>query len=86
MLIWHCWSWKVNEGWYLMVSMDTQIQKFKLKDRHFVGQNNRGNIDVLNITQPRIIERIHLSYLEVGTDINQDEYPQFKSNLSTWLQ
>ena len=50
-------------------SMDTQIQKFKLKDRHYGGKNNKSNKDILNITQPRVIEKIHLSYLEAGADI-----------------
>ncbi len=50
-------------------SMDTQIQKFKLKDRHYGGKQNKNNNDVLNITQPKVIEKIHLSYLEAGADI-----------------
>ncbi|PIM95482.1 Methionine synthase [Candidatus Hodgkinia cicadicola] len=50
-------------------SMDTQIQKFKLKDRHYGGKQNKDNNDVLNITQPKVIEKIHLSYLEAGADI-----------------
>ncbi len=68
-----------------MVSMDTQIQKFKLKDRYYVRQHNKGNIDVLNITQPRVIEGIYLSYLGVGTDIIKTNIPiQIKSlNLVT---
>ncbi len=49
--------------------MGTQIQKFKLKDRHYGGKENRGNNDVLNITQPRVIEKIHLDYLNAGADI-----------------
>ncbi|PIM95427.1 Methionine synthase [Candidatus Hodgkinia cicadicola] len=50
-------------------SMDTQIRKFKLKDRHYGGKQNRGNNNILNITQPKVIEKIHLSYLEAGADI-----------------
>ncbi|KON71491.1 B12-dependent methionine synthase [Candidatus Hodgkinia cicadicola] len=50
-------------------AMGTQIQKFKLKDRHYGGKKNKGNNDILNITQPKVIEKIHLSYLEAGADI-----------------
>ncbi len=50
-------------------AMGTQIQKFRLKDRHYGGKQNRGNNDILNMTQPKVIEKIHLSYLEVGVDI-----------------
>ncbi len=43
-------------------AMGTQLQKFKLKLHHY--SLLEANNDILNITQPKIIERIHTSYLE----------------------
>ncbi|MFP2998129.1 methionine synthase [Candidatus Hodgkinia cicadicola] len=49
-------------------AMGTQIQKFKLKQRHY-GKTARGNNDILNITQPKLIEKIHTDYLNAGADV-----------------
>jgi len=58
-------------------AMGTMIQQRKLdevafrgerfKDRR--GKDLQGCIDLLNLTQPRIVEDIHYQYLEAGADI-----------------
>jgi 5-methyltetrahydrofolate--homocysteine methyltransferase len=57
-------------------AMGTMIQSRKLTDADYRGQqfarhpkDLRLNNDVLNITQPQIIESIHRAYLEAGADI-----------------
>src|SRR5580704_7201689 len=57
-------------------AMGTMIQARKLDEAAFRGErfakwtrDLKGNNDVLNITQPRIIEEIHRQYLEAGADI-----------------
>jgi 5-methyltetrahydrofolate--homocysteine methyltransferase len=58
-------------------AMGTMIQQCKLDEGMFRGErfkNWRGKdlngcIDLLNITQPKIIEDIHRQYLEAGADI-----------------
>ncbi|KAF2069637.1 hypothetical protein CYY_009042 [Polysphondylium violaceum] len=57
-------------------AMGTEIQKFKLKDHHYRGEEFKdhphelgGNNDLLVITQPDIIREIHCKYLEAGADI-----------------
>src|SRR5580658_5641620 len=57
-------------------AMGTMIQSHKLDEAAFRGQrfaawhkDLKGNNDVLNITQPQIIEVIHRQYLEAGADI-----------------
>ena len=57
-------------------AMGTMIQSHKLDETAFRGQrftkwhrDLKGNNDVLNLTQPQIIEGIHRQYLEVGADI-----------------
>ncbi len=50
-------------------SIDTQIQKFKLKKCCYGNSFSRENIDVLNFTQPKVIERIHNDYLNSGADV-----------------
>jgi len=57
-------------------AMGTMIQKEKLIEKDFRGEryknhpiNLKGNNDILNITRPDIIKKIHLSYLEAGADI-----------------
>jgi len=57
-------------------AMGTMIQAHKLGEADYRGQELahhpkelRLNSDVLNITQPQIIESIHRQYLEAGADI-----------------
>ncbi|MSU20109.1 MAG: methionine synthase [Pedosphaera sp.] len=57
-------------------AMGTMIQTYKLEESAFHGErfkdwphDLKGNNDLLSITQPQIIEEIHLQYLEAGADI-----------------
>ncbi len=57
-------------------AMGTMIQRHKLEESDFRGQrfadfekSVKGNNDLLVLTQPEIISRIHEGYLAVGTDI-----------------
>lgn len=57
-------------------AMGTMIQQFKLSEADFRGeqfkdwhQDLKGNNDLLSITRPDIIEKIHLEYLKAGADI-----------------
>ncbi len=57
--------------------MGTTIQQYKLTEEQFRGERFRdwkgkdlkGNNELLNLTQPQIIEEIHRRYLEAGADI-----------------
>ncbi len=57
-------------------AMGTMIQEYKLGEADFRGElfkdhakSLKGNLDILSLTQPQIIESIHRKYLEVGADI-----------------
>lgn len=57
-------------------AMGTMIQRYKLGEKEYRGErfkdwksDVKGNSDLLNITQPQIIEAIHREYLEAGADI-----------------
>ena len=57
-------------------AMGTMIQKHKLNEEDYRGERFsdwhilvQGNNDLLSLTQPKIIQNIHRSYLEVGADI-----------------
>jgi 5-methyltetrahydrofolate--homocysteine methyltransferase len=57
-------------------SMGTMIQSYKLDESMYRGEQftnhpmeQKGNNDLLNITQPQIIEEIQRQYLEAGSDI-----------------
>ena len=57
-------------------AMGTMIQEYKLSEEDFRGEafkehpkSLKGNLDILSLTQPQIIEAIHRKYLEVGADI-----------------
>lgn len=57
-------------------AMGTLIQRHKLTEEQFRGERfknvakpQRGNNDLLSITQPEIISDIHRQYLSVGADI-----------------
>jgi 5-methyltetrahydrofolate--homocysteine methyltransferase len=56
-------------------AMGTMIQRHKLTEDDFRGErfatrnsDVKGNNDLLNITQPQIIESIHATYFEAGAD------------------
>ena len=57
-------------------AMGTMIQLYKLKEEDYRGnrfiswnRDLKGNNDLLSITQPEIIKKIHLEYFEAGADI-----------------
>ncbi len=58
-------------------AMGTVIQQYQLGEAQFRGERFRdwagkelkGNNELLNLTQPQIIEEIHRRYLEAGADI-----------------
>src|ERR1039458_2328272 len=58
-------------------AMGTMIQQHKLDEAAFRGarfagwrgKDIKGLNDLLNVTQPQIIEEIHRQYLEAGADI-----------------
>ncbi|SHE68383.1 methionine synthase (B12-dependent) [Microbulbifer donghaiensis] len=57
-------------------AMGTMIQREKLEEADYRGerfadfhQDLKGNNDLLSLTRPELIERIHLDYLEAGADI-----------------
>jgi 5-methyltetrahydrofolate--homocysteine methyltransferase len=58
-------------------AMGTTIQQYKLTEEQFRGDRFRdwkgkdlkGNNELLNLTQPQIIEEIHRRYFEAGADI-----------------
>src|SRR5688500_7097774 len=57
-------------------AMGTMIQRHKLTEADFRGdllkdhpRDQRGNSDILILTQPDIISGIHHAYLEAGADI-----------------
>ena len=57
-------------------AMGTMIQKYNLEEKDFRGAQfkkttipQKGNNDLLCLTQPQIIDEIHRSYLQAGADI-----------------
>ncbi len=57
-------------------AMGTMIQRYKLGESDYRGSTYKnhahplkGNNDALSVSQPQIIEEIHLKYLEAGADI-----------------
>ena len=57
-------------------AMGTMIQRYKLDEAAFRGErfknwnkDLKGHNDLLNVTQPVVIEEIHRQYLEAGADI-----------------
>jgi 5-methyltetrahydrofolate--homocysteine methyltransferase len=58
-------------------AMGTMIQQYKLSEadyrgerfRHWRGKDLKGSLELLNLTQSRVIEEIHSNYLEAGADI-----------------
>ena len=57
-------------------AMGTMVQSYSLDENDFRGvkfkdhtHDLKGNNDILNLTQPNIIENIHSAYFEAGADI-----------------
>jgi 5-methyltetrahydrofolate--homocysteine methyltransferase len=57
-------------------AMGTMIQRYRLDEADFRGErfktwkkDLKGHNDLLNLTQPAVIEEIHRQYLEAGADI-----------------
>lgn len=55
-------------------AMGTCIQGYDLNEHDFCGSlhchvNQKGNNDILNLTNPEVIKAIHSKYLEAGADI-----------------
>ncbi len=82
-------------------AMGTQIQKFTLTEADFRGERYakhshelKGNNDLLVITRPDVIGKIHTAYLEAGADIietntfngtwiSQSDY-ELQADVSVW--
>src|ERR1044071_1373601 len=58
-------------------AMGTMIQRYKLSEADYRGErfddwqgkDRKGSRELLNLTQPQVIEEIHSKYLEAGADI-----------------
>lgn len=58
-------------------AMGTMIQRYKLSEADYrgkrflqwKGKDLKGSLELLNITQPQVIEEIHRNYLQAGADI-----------------
>ncbi len=57
-------------------AMGTMLQRHNLQEHDFRGDrfrnhynNLKGNNDLLNLTQPNIVQSIHMAYFEAGADI-----------------
>ncbi len=50
-------------------AMGTSVQKYDLTPEEFGGPQFEGCNDYLCVTNPRIIEEIHTSYMEAGADV-----------------
>ena len=61
---------------FLDGAMGTMIQEYNLEEKDYRGDDFtnhksslKGNNDLLSITKPKIIEKIHTQYLDAGADI-----------------
>ena len=59
-------------------AMGTQLQTFKLEEEDFRGEEFananqllKGNNDILSLTQPDVVRKVHTQYFEAGADIAQ---------------
>src|SRR6476660_3632100 len=58
-------------------AMGTMIQHYKLSEQDYrgkrfadwKGKDLKGSLDLLNLTQPQVVEEIHAAYLNAGADI-----------------
>src|SRR5690606_13357103 len=66
-------------------AMATELQKLRLDENSFRGERFadwskevRGNFDLLNLTQPHLVQQVHKAYLQAGANIIQTN--TFSSN------
>src|SRR5438477_12288720 len=58
-------------------AMGTMIQRYKLSEsdyrgerfRDWKGKDLKGSLELLQLTQPQVVEEIHTQYLDAGADI-----------------
>src|SRR6266446_835073 len=58
-------------------AMGTMIQQRKVSEQDYRGERFRdwkgkdlkGSLELLNLTQPQVVEEIHTEYLEAGADV-----------------
>jgi 5-methyltetrahydrofolate--homocysteine methyltransferase len=58
-------------------AMGTMIQQYKLSEaeyrgkrfRDWKGKDLKGSLELLNLTQPQVVEEIHKGYLDAGADV-----------------
>src|SRR5437868_3113152 len=58
-------------------AMGTMIQRCKLAEadyrgdrfKNWDGKDLKGSLELLQLTQPQVIEQIHLQYFEAGADV-----------------
>src|SRR6202045_5331399 len=58
-------------------AMGTMIQRYKLSEADYRGErfadwkgkDLKGSLELLNLTQPQVVEQIHSEYLSAGADI-----------------
>ena len=62
-------------------AMGTSIQRYNLMAEDFGGEQYNGCNDYLVITRPEIIEEVHSSFLEVGSEVVETD--TFRSNRHT---
>ncbi len=62
-------------------AMGTSLQKQHLTAEHFGGEQYLGCNDVLVLTYPQAVEKVHRSFLEVGVDVIETN--TFRSNRIT---
>jgi len=62
---------------FLDGAMGTMIQHYKLPEaeyrgkrfRDWKGKDLKGSLELLNLTQPQVVEEIHTAYLDAGADV-----------------
>jgi 5-methyltetrahydrofolate--homocysteine methyltransferase len=62
---------------FLDGAMGTMIQRYKLSEDQYrgrrfndwKGKDLKGSLELLNLTQPHVVEEIHAAYLDAGADI-----------------
>src|SRR6266478_6449153 len=58
-------------------AMGTMIQQYKLSEAEYRGErfpdwkgkDLKGSLELLNLTQPQVVEEIHTAYLDAGADV-----------------
>ena len=75
-------------------AMGTMIQRHKLTEKEYRGQRfadvgilQKGNNDLLTLTQPDIIQSIHAAYLEAGAILSKPIHSMlsvFRWRITEW--